>query len=141
VLAVVSASLDLDPSSSVFRDAPVRPVVVTSEAASAAARSRAASVADVIVCGEDRVDTAAMVRALADRGLERIHSEGGPHLFGAMIAERSVDELCLTLSPQLEGGTDVRIASGEQPPAALGMRLAHVLACGDELLLRYVRAR
>jgi riboflavin biosynthesis pyrimidine reductase len=56
-----------------------------------------------------------------------------------MIAEQSVDELCLTLSPQLEGGTGSRIAEGEQPPVPVGLRLGHVLVSGDELLLRYVR--
>jgi riboflavin biosynthesis pyrimidine reductase len=50
-----------------------------------------------------------------------------------------VDELCLTISPQLEGGTASRIAIGAAPIVPLGMRLAHTLTGDDTLLLRYVR--
>jgi riboflavin biosynthesis pyrimidine reductase len=81
-----------------------------------------------------------MLRELGSRGLSRVHCEGGPHLFGAMVADGAVDELCLTLSAQLEGGSGRRITDGAFPPAPLSMRLAHVLASDDTLLLRYVRA-
>lgn len=140
VFALVSASLKLDPASRIFTDAPVRPIVVTCAAAPVARRAELERVADVLVRGEDRVDTTAMLQALADRGLTRVHCEGGPHLFGAMIADDAVDELCLTISAQLEGGDARRIADGAFPATPARMRLAHVLASGDTLVLRYVRS-
>lgn len=68
----------------------------------------------------------------------RVLCEGGPHWFGTLLEHEAVDELCLTVSPLLVGGTASRITAGA-PEAARGMRLAHVLRAGDELLLRYVR--
>jgi Pyrimidine reductase, riboflavin biosynthesis len=140
VFAIVSSRLDLDPGSRIFTDAPVRPIVVTSSDAPAHARSALERVADVIICGPGSVDTSTMLDRLAERGLTRVHCEGGPHLFGRMIADGTVDELCLTLSAQLEGGDGPRISTGPTPHTARGMRLAQVLLSGSTLLLRYVRA-
>jgi riboflavin biosynthesis pyrimidine reductase len=139
VFALVSAGLDLDPASPVFQDAPLRPIVATTERADPDRRDALAAVADVVVCGVDRVEPALLVRELAGRGLSRIHCEGGPHLFGDLIAAGAVDELCLTLSPALAAGSAPRIATGAAPAAPAGMRLAHVLGSGSTLLLRYVR--
>lgn len=140
VLAIVSGALDLDPAADVFADAPVRPLVFTGRAAPADRAQALAEVADVLVCeSSDDVDTAWMLEALAERGLRRVHCEGGPHLLGQMVEDGAVDELCLTLSPRLEGGSGPRITAASHPEAPYGMGLAHVLASGDTLLLRYLR--
>ncbi|WP_348788486.1 pyrimidine reductase family protein [Leifsonia sp. NPDC080035] len=139
VFAIVSASLDLDPASPLFREAPERPIVVTTEIARADTKEALAEVADVVICGRDRVEPERLVRLLADRGLTRIHCEGGPHLFGDLIAAGAVDELCLTLSARLEAGSSVRIAAGASPIVPPELALAHVLRSDDTLLLRYVR--
>lgn len=137
--AIVSEHLNLDPASDVFTKAPVRPIVVTGSEAPADRRAALAEVADVIDCGSSAVDTRLMLDALAERGLLQVHSEGGPHLLGAMIEEGTIDELCLTLSARLEGGMARRITDG-RAPVPTDMTLAHVLAAADgTLLLRYVR--
>jgi riboflavin biosynthesis pyrimidine reductase len=136
--AIVSGSLDLDPKSDVFARAPVRPIIFTIQ--SAPANAVLAKVADIVVCGATSVDPAAMIRALAERGLSRIHCEGGPSLFGSLLSADVVDELCLTVSPLLVGGDSGRIAKGAVPePRA--MSLAGILRSDDTLLLRYVRIR
>jgi riboflavin biosynthesis pyrimidine reductase len=136
--AIVSGSLDLDPSSDVFASARVRPLIFTSEAA--ASNAALAAVADIIVCGAKQVDPVVMVAALGDRRLTRIHCEGGPSLFGSLLAADVVDELCLTVSPLLAAGDSGRIARGNVPdPRA--MSLAGILRSDDTLLLRYMRAR
>jgi riboflavin biosynthesis pyrimidine reductase len=140
VFAIVSASLDLDPASPIFREAPERPIVLTTELSHPLAREALAEVADVVICGRERVEANVLVRSLADRGLGRIHCEGGPHIFGDLIAAREIDELCLTLSPRLESGIASRIATGASPINPVGLHLAHTLVAGDTLLLRYVRA-
>ncbi|MFF1635653.1 pyrimidine reductase family protein [Leifsonia sp. NPDC058248] len=139
VFAIVSASLDLDPASPIFTDAPERPIVLTTEIARPDFREALAEVADVIVCGHERVEADVLVRVLRERGLGRIHCEGGPHLFGDLIAAVELDELCLTMSPRLEAGVATRISAGASPIAPVGLRLAHALVSGDTLLLRYVR--
>ncbi|TFD48361.1 pyrimidine reductase family protein [Cryobacterium frigoriphilum] len=137
-LAIVSGRLDLHPGHPVFAEAVVRPIVVTHAGSPATKRAALAEVADVLVCGETAVDPRLVVAALGDRGLSQILCEGGPSLVGALIEADAVDELCLTLSPVLEGGAAGRIAHGGA--AARPMRLVHALPEGDTVLLRYARA-
>jgi riboflavin biosynthesis pyrimidine reductase len=138
--ALVSGRLDLDPTSDVFAKAPVRPLVLTSAEAPAAARAALEEVAEVISCGDEHVEPRGIVDALVERGLTQILCEGGPSLFGGLIAADLVDELCLTVSPLLEGGAGIRISHGDAE-AARGMRLVHVLESGGLLLTRYARLR
>jgi riboflavin biosynthesis pyrimidine reductase len=138
LMAIVSGSLDLDPEQLIFSDAPIRPIVLTHAAAPADRRARIAGVADVITVGDDSVDLVAAVAALHARGATQLLSEGGPHLFGALIAADLVDELCLTVSPLLAAGDAGRIAAGPPGPTR-AMSLRHVLTCDDMLFLRYVR--
>jgi riboflavin biosynthesis pyrimidine reductase len=140
VLAIVSAALDLDPASGPFAAAPVRPIVITIGTSSPDRRAALSAVAEVIVCGDTALDAPLMVAELARRGLRRIHSEGGPTLFGTLLTADVVDELSITVSPLLEGGPAPRIVAGGLPHDRR-MRLASVLASGDTLLLRYERDR
>lgn len=138
VFAIVSGSLDLDPRAPLFTEAPARPIVVTTPGHDI--RS-VAEVADVVECGAgERIDADAAVAALRERGLTRILCEGGPTLFGALLAADVVDELCVTVEPSLEAGAARRIATGALPEPR-GLELAHVLRSGSTLLLRYARTR
>lgn len=137
-MAVVSGTADLDPESPLFAEAGARPIVVTCQAAPAAAREALSQVSDVIVAGEQEVDFDAAVRELRRRGLRQILCEGGPHVLGAVTAADLVDELCLTVSPMLAGAGAGRITAGPTSPVRR-MQLAHVLEADDYLLLRYTR--
>ena len=134
--AIVSGSLDLDPASEIFAAAPVRPLVMTVDGAPPP--PGLAKVADVVPCGVGRVDPAAMVKELTGRGLGRIHCEGGPSLFGSLLEADVVDELCLTVSPLLVGGSSARIVRGDVPTPRT-MLLAGILRSGSTLLTRYTR--
>jgi riboflavin biosynthesis pyrimidine reductase len=139
-LALVSASLHLDPTAPVFTETPVRPIVLTRANAPAGTRSQLERVADVITAGDDTVDLAEALRVLAARGLRRVLSEGGPRLFGSLHAAGLVDELCLTVSPRLVGSGARRIIDG--PAAELAdLTLAHVLTEDGALFLRYTVGR
>lgn len=139
VFAIVSAGLHLDASHRIFTDAPVRPIVVTVESAPEDRRIALAEVADVLIAGVDQVDTERMRSLLSDRGLTQVHSEGGPHLFADFLRADTVDEVCLTISPVLEGPGATRIVGGEPIGIQHPMTLAHVLSSEGTLLLRYVR--
>lgn len=136
-LAIVSHSLDLDPSSPVFGDAPSRPFVVTYAGSPQDRRDALAEVATVLVHGQRSVDLVAARADLAERGFPQVLCEGGPTLLGSLIAADAVDELCLTISPVLESGTASRIAHG--PQHTVPMRLVHALPGGRMLFLRYLR--
>ena len=137
VFAIVSSRLELDQSSHIFTDAPVTPVIVTTSKATGTGRFDA--VADVLVAGDgDHVDVGTMIAGLHNRGLVNILCEGGPTLFGSLLAADAVDELSLTVSPSLEGGDATRITAGQTPSRSLTLK--QVLKSGDDLMLNYARS-
>jgi riboflavin-specific deaminase-like protein len=140
-IAVVSRSLDLDLSSRLFTDTKVRPIVVTCAAAPADRREALSASADVLVAGAEEVDLAAALDALAERGLQHVLCEGGPRLFGSLLADSVVDELCLTVAPLVAGGTAGRIVAGFTPQVPADLRLGHVLEADGHLFLRYETVR
>ncbi len=116
--AIVSRSLDLDLSSSLFTDPPIRTVVLTGENAPAGRRRELERYAEVVTTD----GLAGAVRALRERGHGRILCEGGPTLFAGLVGAGLLDELCLTLSPLLAGPGPGRIVAGpEHPPVRLGL--------------------
>lgn len=139
-IALVTRTLGLNLASPLFTDAPAdsRTIVITCAASDDQLRAEAATVADVIIAGEEAVDLPAAVAALADRGLQHVLCEGGPHLLGDLTAADLLDELCLSLSPTLAGPGAPRIIGGSPSPAR-PLVLKHVLAGADGFLFsRYV---
>ena len=100
----------------------------------------------VVALGED-LDLAEAVAWLRDRGHAHILTEGGPTVFGAMVAAGLVDELFLTVSPLLAGRAqpDDRLQLIEDarllPDAGVGGRLLSARAHGSHLFLRYELTR
>lgn len=137
--ALVSGSLNLDPESAVFTDAPTRPIIYTVSTAPRARREALRGVADVVDAGAGLLDPEKVRDDLVARGLRHIHAEGGPAVFGTFIAGGTVDEVCLTLASSLEAGNAGRI-SRSQHSAPTDMDLAALLRAGREIFLRYVRA-
>ncbi|HCA88458.1 MAG TPA: pyrimidine reductase family protein [Streptomyces sp.] len=145
-IAVVSASLDLDFSLPLFTEPVVPTLVLTGAAAVAerperAERARAAG-AEVLVTGHgEGIEPAVAVRVLADRGLTRQLTEGGPRLLGQFAVAGVVDELCFTLAPVVAVGAAPRIMGG--PAIAVPERffLAAVLEEEGFLFTRYRRDR
>ena len=103
VIAIVTQSVDLDWRSDLFRAGFPRPIVIAPGNADAHALARARNSADVLTAGAGSVDLGAAMRALAARGFHHVLCEGGPTLNTSLAAAQLVDELCLTLSPQLAG--------------------------------------
>lgn len=143
-IAVLSRSLGLDLTSSLFTDATMRTIVITTESSDAESRARTAEVADVIVAGDDDVDVVAALDALHARGLMRVHAEGGPTLLGELAARGLLDELLLTVSPVLAGGVYAdrsevhRILAGSVlDDAPRSVHLHHLLEDDGTLFLSY----
>ena len=132
-LAVVSGSLNLDPDGPFFTAAAARPLVLTVGESPADRRHRLARVADILVA--DSVE--GWLALLVERGLARILCEGGPHLFGQLLAADLVDELCLTLAPLLvpQPALKISVPTTESTPHRLALQ--HVLEDDGFLFLRY----
>jgi riboflavin biosynthesis pyrimidine reductase len=137
--AVVSRTLRLDPSASLFVDAggESRTIVLTCEAAPADRLAALGRVADVVICGGDAVEPARARAALEERGHSRLLSEGGPTAFADFVAGGVVDELCLTVSPLLIGPGPVRVTAGAQWDGPAGLALVGALEEDGALFLRY----
>lgn len=140
-VAVVSGSLDLDFSLPLFVSPLVPTLVLTGSGAPPDRISAArAAGAEVVIAGEgSRVDPARAVRELADRGLKRLLTEGGPRLLGQFVAAGVLDEMCLTLAPMLTAGDAQRIAGGPSVAVPERFALAAVLEEAGFLFSRYRR--
>ena len=140
-IAVVTGSARLDPGTPLFTDTRVPPLIIAGAATEESDRRRLVDAgAEVVITDDDSVAPEQVVAELERRGLRRVLCEGGPGLFGRLLAADAVDELCLTVSPLLAGGDSVRIAAGPDHPAR-AMRLAGALTEDGVLLLRYLRDR
>ncbi|WP_327679207.1 pyrimidine reductase family protein [Streptomyces sp. NBC_00467] len=140
-IAVVSASLKLDFTLPLFTE-PLVPTLVLTGAAAPPERVREAEKAgaEVVVAGDGPgVDPPRALRALAERGLRRLLTEGGPRMLGQFAASGVLDELCLTVSPTLTVGDAQRITGG--PGLAVPARFAptSVLEEAGFLFTRYRR--
>lgn len=139
-LAVVSRSLDL-PDSLYDRSAPRGPVLVITT--SDAPAHRMDEVVDrlgpdaVLTVGESEVDLPRCLDLLAERGLSRVLCEGGPTLLAHLASSDLVDDLCLTMSPVMVGGSGPRVMDG--PDVRVPLRLAHLIEADSVIFTRWTR--
>ncbi|KUI20018.1 pyrimidine reductase family protein [Mycobacterium sp. GA-2829] len=143
-IAVLTRTADLDHDAKLFQHTEVPPLILTSTEGAATARGRFGGLADVVdASGADprEVDPAVALHALADRGLLRVLTEGGPSILGLFTAADLLDELCVTVAPVLVGGAATRIVTGVGH-VHTPLQRSHVLTDDDGYLYcRYVRSR
>lgn len=144
-LVVVTRSASLDPQARLFTDprrdrgAPI--VVATCEAAPPARREALTEVAEVVTFGADEVELPALLRWCLDRGYEHVLCEGGPGLNGHLAHDGLIDEVVVTLAPQLVAGDAARLVAGEALDPPLELVPVEVHHHGGDLLLRYAVRR
>jgi 5-amino-6-(5-phosphoribosylamino)uracil reductase len=140
-IAVVSASLRLDPDRRLFTEPSpdARPIVLTTANADPDRRRALDAVADVHTAGDAAVDWRRALDVLAAAGARVVLCEGGPRVVAQLVALDLVDELCLTVAPVLVAGPGPRIAHAPEPSPARPLTLDRVLTEDGYLFLRYVR--
>lgn len=126
-IAVVTQSANLDWSSPFFTDAEVRPIVITTSNSDKGARSCGEAVADFVVAGDDRVDPRRALDYFHRVGYRSVLLEGGPGLNADVVEAGLMNELCLTVSPRLVGGSGPRVLAGPELAAPLKLEIAHLL--------------
>lgn len=132
VLAVLTTDpSSLDPQSRLLSDPAGRVTIVTT----ATATSRLPDHIEVLALGGEHIDVAAALGALRERHGPRLLCEGGPDLARQLLSADLVDELCLTLSPQLAGGPTRLLPEALQPGRAL--QLLSLVEQDGELLSRW----
>ena len=123
LLVIVSGSGSLELERAIFRTPGVRTVVITTSAGrDALARAGATKLPSVQICALDAsagsIDAQAILRLLhLQFEVRTLLHEGGPTLFGQFLAAETVDELFMTLSPQIAG----RSADAIRPGLVQGM--------------------
>jgi riboflavin biosynthesis pyrimidine reductase len=150
ILVIVSGSGKLELDRAIFRTPGVRTVVITTSAGRDALFSAGATILPSVEIYP--LDTTggtiaplAIMRLLEKLGVGRLLHEGGPTLFGQFMAAQAIDELFLTLSPQIAGRTSdaIRPALVEgtafAPASAPWFQLLSVKQSADHLYLRYHR--
>lgn len=145
VIAVISASLSVDPTLELFSDPSYRPIIFTSDRADPANRAALEGRADIVTLGPTRVEMPDAIEHLGNAGFRTILSEGGPTLNGQLIRDGVIDEWNLTLAPLLVGGSAPRPAHGAahepagEPQELPDYRLARLWAGDRAVFSRWVK--
>lgn len=120
-------------------DPPGSVLVIGAQAHAARAEALRARGAEVLMLGSaGRIDLAALMELLADRGINELHVEAGATLNAALLAGGHVDEVLAYLAPVLLGpgrGMADGLALTELGQASR-MRFVDVQAVGDDLRVR-----
>ena len=142
---VVTASGDLRPADFDMTDPDLSVILVSTT--EGARRMRALPRPDrveIVELGDGKtVPVDSVLGLLRDRGFRVVLSEGGPTLFGELLAANAVDDLFLTVAPQVVGRSEQtqRLSLAEttafSAAAAPWARLRSVMRSDDYLFLRY----
>jgi len=100
--------------------------------------ARGATVIQVESDTSGQVDLAAMMRDMAQRGINEVHTECGQRLAGALLQQRLADQLVLYLAPHLlgsdaRGGFDIGELTAMEQRKTCSMR--DIRQFGDDLRL------
>lgn len=143
IIAVISASLSVDPTLELFTDPSYRATIFTSERADAANHAALEGRADIVTLGATGINMVDVVNHLGNDGYRTILSEGGPTLNGQLIHDGLIDEWNLTLAPLLVGGSAPRPArstnAGNQPQALPDYQLARLWTGDRAVFSRWIR--
>jgi riboflavin-specific deaminase-like protein len=114
-------------------------IVVFAPAGAALALNHCAADVDLIALDPaELTPTTALRRLHSDYGVNSLLCEGGPTLFGALLHERVVDELFVTIAPKLTGGgTGPTISAGPELGELQRLELLWALERAGSLFLRY----
>ncbi len=143
---IVTGRGELDLSLPVFQAGQAPVLVVTTDRGADHLHQRALPPGVAVVAGasEGRITASAVLDAIQQvRRIDRVLVEGGPHLMGDFFAEQRLDELFLTLAPQVAG----RDKTTERPGLVEGRTFApnkpvwgtlvDIRRAGEHLFLRY----
>ena len=142
---IVTASGNLDATHAGL-NAPNVPVIVATTRAGADRLARlpfSSNVRVEAIGDETRVPAGALLELIRGTGARLALCEGGPHLFGELLRARLVEELFMTVAPQVAGrdATVHRLSLVEGTSFGEGRGrwadLASVRRAGDDLFLRY----
>ncbi|MBI4899594.1 MAG: dihydrofolate reductase family protein [Actinobacteria bacterium] len=139
VLAVLIGRHDLDPALPVFSETgpDTRPWLISAAGSDTSRPDRNAHILEVSAGEDGRPSVREALQTLRGAGLGRVLSEGGPTILGHLLGQGLVNELFLTVSPQVVGGDGLRIVHVPEYQNPVELTLSDVLGGAHEVFLRY----
>jgi len=140
---VVSGSGSINPDAEIFRHRFSPIIILTTARVAERKLQRLRAVADAVTTrGENEIDFHGAFEWLSEKwNVQRLLSEGGGELNGALFRAGLVNELHLTICPKIFGGRDApTIADGtgvRNLAGATRLKLKSMKRIGDELFLVY----
>ena len=131
----------LSPKSKVIRTAKKTPtILVVSENASRNMEKLVAKGAQVIKCGKKTINIKKLLQILGKRGIKRIVVEGGGTTNWYFFKEKLVDEIIITVTPYVLGGsTAISLVEGIGfENISNSFKLKKIKKMQNELVLHYV---
>jgi riboflavin biosynthesis pyrimidine reductase len=141
--AIVTGSGSIDLGHPGLSDPAIEVMVITTDAGEAVLRRQAVSDHVQIRSTGSLLEPQVVLAALASRGSELVLCEGGPHLLGQLLRAGLVDELFLTMAPQVAGRSPsiARLSLVEGTAFTVAdapwARLTDLRRAGDHLFARY----
>jgi len=148
LVVIVSGSGQLDLNRAIFRTPAVRAAVITTSAGrdelvKAGITALHSVEIHALEANGHHIDARAIMQLLWRLGVKILLHEGGPTLFGAFLADGAVNELFLTLSPQVAGRGERTIRpaliEGTEfcPDNSPSFELLSLKQRADDLFMRY----
>jgi riboflavin-specific deaminase-like protein len=144
---IVSGSGTLNPEAELFKHRFSSVIILTTGRASPAKLRRLRSMADAVkVCGQREINFREAFGWLREQwGVKRLLCEGGGELNDALFRADLVDELHLTICPNIFGGRNApTLADGKgfcRLTEALPLKIKSFERIGDEVFARFIRSQ
>jgi 2,5-diamino-6-(ribosylamino)-4(3H)-pyrimidinone 5'-phosphate reductase len=132
---------NLSPKSKVIKTAKETPtILVTQENATKNVEKFVAMGIQVIKCGKKKIDIKKLLKILGNKGIKRIIVEGGGTTNWYFFKERLVDEIVITVTPYVLGGSNaISLVEGIGfEKISNSFKLKKIEKIQNELVLHYV---
>ena len=141
IRVILDSKGSLSPKSKVIETAKKIPtILVVSENASRKVERFVAKGVQVIRCGNNKINLKKLLEILGKQGIKRIVVEGGGTTNWYFFKEKLVDEIAITITPYVLGGTTaISLVEGEgfgEIPKSF--KLKNIEKLQNEIILHYV---
>jgi len=117
-------------------------IIAVTEEASPERVEKLNKVAEVLVCGKNRVDLDLLLEKLASSGVNTLMLEGGSTLNYSMLIGGLVSEMRVCIAPMIAGGKDAKtLADGngvDYMTDAVKLKLKKNYQLGEDLIVEYL---
>ncbi len=141
IRVIPCSDASISPDSNVLKPGAPTIIVVAGRADPTTVAAIREKGAEIMVCGEDRVDLALMMKSLAQRGIRRLMVEGGPTLIWLLIQKRMIDHIVLIQIPHIIGGDSTPSLVGGPGVDSIGQvvrtELTDFYKVGNHLITEY----